>query len=88
MTVVPLDLPQTDPNASEEEEESDESAPLSPTPQNSKSYGAALPVVDTATTTTTTPQQGPGEQQSSTDDIDPFTFVPPFKFWHKLLVSS
>ena len=77
-TVVPLDLAQVEPNACEEEQ-SDESTPLSPTPQNrKKTYGSSMAVGSNS-------PQGPEEH--STDDIDPFTFEPPFKFWHKLLVS-
>ena len=74
--VVPIELPPAEISVREDEdEESDESAPLSPN-QPPKSYGAAMAV-----------EADKLEEERNTDDIDPFTFEPPFKFWHKLLVS-
>lgn len=77
-TVIPLNLPQIDTGAGSDEDRSDESSPLSPTPEQTKSYGAALPVAR---------PQKQEIAQSSTDEIDPFTFEPPFKLWHKVLVG-
>ncbi len=81
--VVPLEPARLETTTCEDldvDQESDESAPLSPTPQNGTSYGSAWPAaVDT--------RQLHPPDQTSTDDIDPFTFVPTFRFWHKLLVS-
>lgn len=54
-----------------EEEDCDESLPLSP--------NRVTVSVDTAT---------PEGAAENLDEVDPFTYHPPFSLWHKILVSG